>query len=217
MWLTILIQHLILVYMKTKTIAKTNQLEKKKRLPRRVYTQTILEQRDVPTLPDDVEYVMSVDPGREGCASLIRISDKKVTWRCAYEDKVILRAMMIKRRKDTVFVMEDPTAAVRGVSGHSNPKTVFRFGKNTGWFEGAVFALTGSYPVRLSPQLWMKTAGLIGFAKGEVCDRVRIIYGKSFNLKRTNKCTTDWIDYAESIMIGLAYLDMTSDYLIMYI
>lgn len=200
-----------------KTQIKSEQTRRSKNLPRSVNSQTILEQRELNPLPQGKTYVMSVDPGREGCASLLRIEDQKIMWNCPYEDKDVLRKMILHRRDDTIFVMEDPTKAVRNISGHGNPQTIFRFGKNTGWFEGAVHIATGTYPIRLSPQLWMKAAGLIGFPKEEVCKRLRILYGQDLDLKRTSRCTTDWIDYAESIMIGLAYLDMTSDYMICYL
>jgi len=178
---------------------------KSKNLPRDIYRKTRTEILSIPPLPRNTSYVISADPGLEGAVAVIK-TDGALVKIMEYDDKPALRKLIWNHRHDAVFTGEDPVSAVRGVSGSSNPPSVFRFGRNTGWWEAMVYALTGGVPLLLSPSAWKKEAGLIGTKKEAVITTARTLCDDKFDFRKNDKCKNAWTDACDAYVIGMVYL-----------
>jgi len=155
-----------------------------------------------------MKYIISADPGLEGAVVVIDIKTGNILQLLEYDNKEEMRKLIWNHRKDAAFTGEDPVSAVRPNSGHSNPQSVFRFGRNSAWYEAMVYALTGGVPILLSPALWKKESGLIGTQKESVITTARLMCDDTTDFRRTERSRLAWVDACDAYVIGRVYLSL---------
>ncbi len=141
-------------------------------------------------------YYMGIDPGEDGCLSII--CPKKIM-RFPFKDNnmvdILNKSEVRKLLPNIICTIEEPQ-----VFGQSNPKTLLVLGKNYGYLTGILEAFDIAY-MSVYPKEWKRTFKITGLPKSASIGKVHELYPKA-DLYRTKKCTTEHDGIADSILIA---------------